>query len=588
MTNEVNRNQSGNSMNQLFFRASAADFAKIPGSPIAYWVSDRILRVHAESSVLKELGDTRQGMATSDNGRFLRVWSEVSFVKACLDAKDRKEAVDSQKKWFPYNKGGDFRKWYGNAEFFVNWEHDGKELLAYATSLYGSPTRTIKSISEYFKPSISWSKVSSGSLAMRHYPAGYLFDVAGCCIFAESDADRMFLIGYSNTTVVRTLLSSISPTINFEAGQIASLPILPLERDKFVSIPRRIIEATKQDWDSYECSWDFRSLPLLRLEYANTDLSSAYTKLRSHWRDTTLKIQELEQDNNRLFINSYGLQDELRPEVPLNEITLTCNPHYRYGGNKPEEELEALLLADTMREFISYAVGCMFGRYSLDKPGLVLANQGDTLADYLRQVPQPTFLPDADNVIPLLDGEWFNDDITERFRSFLRLTFGEAHYAENLKLIEDALGKDIRKFFLKDFYSDHVKRYKKRPIYWLFASPKGSFNALIYLHRYRPDTASVVLQYLRDFQEKLTGERKRQEQISISTSASQADKTRALKSIDSLKKTLAELDDYERGVLHPLATQQIAIDLDDGVKVNYLKFGTALKKIPGLEAKGED
>ena len=276
------------------------------------------------------------------------------------------------------------------------------------------------------------------------------------------------------------------------------------------------------------------------------------------------------------------------PVVTPENVTLLCNPEYRYGVDESEAELSELQRLDSVREFVSYAVGCMFGRYSLDKPGLVLANQGDTLADYLRQVPQPTFAPDADNVIPLLDGEWFNDDITERFRSFLRLTFGETHYAENLRFIEEALGKDIRKFFLKDFYTDHVKRYKKRPIYWLFSSPKGSFNALIYLHRYRPDTTSVVLQYLRDFQEKLTGERKRQEQISISPSASQADKTRALKSIDSLKKTLTELDDYERDVLHPLATQQISIDLDDGVKVNYLKLGAALKKIPGLEAKEEE
>ena len=302
---------------------------------------------------------------------------------------------------------------------------------------------------------------------------------------------------------------------------------------------------------------------------------------------TSLDLQQREQHNNQILIDAYELNGELDSGVEKAHVTLVCNPHYRYGGDKTEEELETLLLADTMREFISYAVGCMFGRYSLDKPGLVLANQGDTLADYLLQVPQPTFTPDADNVIPLLDGEWFNDDITERFRSFLRLTFGETHYAENLKFIEDALGKDMRKFFLKDFYTDHVKRYKKRPIYWLFSSPKGSFNALIYLHRYRPDTASIVLQYLRDFQEKLSGERKRQEQISISASASQADKTRALKSIDSLKKTLTELDDYERDVLHPLATQQIAIDLDDGVKVNYLKLGPALKKIAGLEAKEE-
>jgi type II restriction/modification system DNA methylase subunit YeeA len=328
-------------------------------------------------------------------------------------------------------------------------------------------------------------------------------------------------------------------------------------------------------------------------DYRLQTLTTTYQQLCIHWGEITAELQEIERENNRIFLDAYGLQDELTPEVPLSEITLTCNPHYRYGGDKSEQELEDLLRADTMREFISYAVGCMFGRYSLDKPGLILANQGETLSEYLRQVPQPRFTPDADNVIPLLDGDWFPDDITGRFREFLRVTFGDEHYDENLRFIETALGKKgkplaIRDFFLKDFYADHVKRYKKRPIYWLFSSPKGSFNALIYLHRYRPDTASVVLQYLRDFRSKLAAHRAHLEQVSISTSASQGEKTRALKEIETLKKTQAELDDYERDTLYPLATHQVTLDLDDGVKVNYLKLGAALKKIPGLDAKDED
>ncbi len=304
-------------------------------------------------------------------------------------------------------------------------------------------------------------------------------------------------------------------------------------------------------------------------------------------------MQRLEEENNRIFIEAYGLQDELTPDVPLNEITLTCNPHYRYGNDKSEEELEALLLGDTMKEFISYAVGCMFGRYSLDKPGLILANQGETADDYLAKVPDPTFEPDDDNVIPILDEGWFIDDITERFRKFLKVTFGEEHYEENLRFIEEALGKkgkrqEVRDYFLKDFYPDHLKRYKKRPIYWLFTSPKGSFNALIYMHRYRPDTVSVVLNdYLREFRTKLSARKEHLEQVSISASASPKEKTQALKDLEKLRKVIDELDEYERETLYPLATKQIAIDLDDGVKVNYLKFGDALKKIPGLDA-GEE
>jgi type II restriction/modification system DNA methylase subunit YeeA len=313
----------------------------------------------------------------------------------------------------------------------------------------------------------------------------------------------------------------------------------------------------------------------------------------------TLDLQRLEQENNRIFIDAYGLQDELTPDVPLNEITLTCNPHYRYGSDKSEEELEAMLLADTMRELVSYAVGCMLGRYSLDKPGLILANQGETLDDYLEQhrldrVPQPRFPADDDNVIPVLEGDWFADDITLRFRQFLRVAFGDEQYEDNLAFIEQALnlkGKrnySLRDYFLGEFYADHVKRYKKRPIYWLFSSPKGSFNALIYMHRYRPDTVSVVLRYLRDFRKKVADEKDRQASASINPAVSQGDRTRSLKETDRLSKVLAELDDYERDVIYPLATQQIEIDLDDGVKVNYLKFGSALKKIVGLEAKDED
>ena len=343
-----------------------------------------------------------------------------------------------------------------------------------------------------------------------------------------------------------------------------------------------------KDWDAYETSWDFNSLPLLAPEYRKPTLAETYAALRAHWQGMTDEMLKLEEENNRIFIEAYGLQDELTPDVPLKEITLTCNPHYRYGGDKTQEELEAQLVADTMREFISYAVGCMFGRYALEKPGLVLANQGETLEDYLAQVPDSSFPADNDNVIPILDGYWFEDDMADRFQSFVRLTFGQEHYAANVAFIEEALGKSLRAYFVKDFYADHLKRYKKRPIYWLFSSPGGSFNALIYMHRYRPDTVSVVLNdYLREFRTKLKGRKEQLEAVSISASASQGEKTKALKEIEKIKKMLTEIDDYERNTLYPLATRQISIDLDDGVKVNYLKFGSALKKIPGLEAKEE-
>lgn len=407
-------------------------------------------------------------------------------------------------------------------------------------------------------------------------------------MFPFKQDDILPLEGLLNSKVVVEFLKAISPTLDFNAGYIAKVPC-HIKASPGVS---RLNSGFLSDWNSYETSWDFTSLPLLNPDYLQPTLKATYQKLHAHWQETTLEMQRLEQENNRIFIEAYGLQDELTPEVPLNEITLTCNPHYRYGNDKSEDELEALLLADTMRELVSYAVGCMFGRYALDKPGLILANQGETIEDYLKRVPEPSFPADDDNVIPMLDGDWFTDDIAERFRKFLRVAFGEEHYEANLQFVEKALnlkGKrnySIRDYFLGEFYTDHVKRYKKRPIYWLFSSPKGSFNALIYMHRYRPDTVSVVLNdYLREFRTKLTSHKNHLEAVSISASSSQGEKTKALKEIEKITKMIAEMEEYEREVLYPLATEQVEIDLDDGVKVNYPKLGAALKKIVGLDAK---
>jgi hypothetical protein len=422
-----------------------------------------------------------------------------------------------------------------------------------------------------------------------------MFDIKGTSSFPDA-SNIGALASVLNSNSGSYILNILNPTMSYQSGDIRRIPLpdnLWDKRQGFNDAFRKLVDISSGDWNSQEASWLFHGSLIITQDHPNAMLKTAYNDLRAKWREVCREMQLLEENNNRIFIEAYGLQDELTSDVPFSEITLTCNPHYRYGGDKSEQELEDLLRADTMREFISYAVGCMFGRYGLDKPGLILANQGETLEDYLRQVPEPRFTPDADNVIPLLDGDWFPDDITGRFRDFLRVTFGGDHYDENLRFIETALGKKgkplaIRDFFLKDFYTDHVKRYKKRPIYWLFSSPKGSFNALIYLHRYRPDTASIILQYLRDFRSKLVSERDHQEQMSISGSASPGEKTKALKRIEELKKVLVELDDYERETLYPLATHQVALDLDDGVKVNYVKLGAALKKIPGLDAKDED
>lgn len=401
-----------------------------------------------------------------------------------------------------------------------------------------------------------------------------------------TEDNRFPALSFSNTKIVNRLLLALAPTLDFHEGPIGRLPYKSVSGA--TDIGQRCSELARQDWDAYETSWDFTSLPLLSPDQRADTLKATYARLRTHWQGMTNEMQRLEEENNRIFIDAYGLQDELTPEVPLDEITLTCNPAYRYGTQASAGELEARVRADTMAEFLHYAVGCMFGRYSLDAPGLILANQGEGVAEYLARVPEPSFDIDADNVIPVLDGEWFADDITGRFRKFLRLTFGEATFQENLAFIEAALGKDVRKWFTRDFFDYHVRRFKKRPIYWMFSSPNGSFNALIYMHRYRADTLSVVLNdYLREFISKLQAERGRLEKLSDDPGASQTQRTRALKDAAAVIKQIDELEEWEREVAFPLAQAKIEIDLDDGVKRNYPKFGAALKPIKGLETADE-
>jgi type II restriction/modification system DNA methylase subunit YeeA len=561
-----------------FYRAFAADFKKIPGLPIAYWVSDRMREIFEEGRELAAVAEPRKGITTADNEKYIRQWTEVSLDKISVNSNTAVEAINSKKKWFPVNKGGNFRKWYGNKDNLINWANNGQELKDFERAV-------IRNSSFYFKEGMTWNDISSSNFAMRYSEGGAIFEGKGPMGFAQNSDQLMTMIAFFNSCVSKAILKFLCPTLNFNIGDIAKTPILEIILEQLLSLSNAqdCISVAKNDWDSYETSWDFTRLPMLYPGYRRDTLADNYAILRHHWQEVTQDMQRLEEENNRLFIEAYGLQEELTPDVPLSEITITCNPTYRYGGNKDEAALEARLREDTMKEFISYAVGCMFGRYSLDKPDLILANQGDTAVDYRAQIPSPTFPPDEDNVIPILDEGWFTDDITERFKVFLRLTFGSDHYEENLTFIEDSLGRDIRSYFLRDFYKDHLKTYKKRPIYWLFSSPKGSFNALIYMHRYRPDTISVILNdYLREYRVKLNAHKTHLEQVSISTGASNREKTQALKEIDQVNKILAELKEYEDDILYPLATRRLEIDLDDGVKVNYKKFGQALKNVSGL------
>jgi len=539
-----------------------------------------------DSESLGEVATTRKGIVTASNETFIRAWQEVSNNTSNYTASSRGDAQRSEAKWFPMIMGGDFRRWYGNREYVVNWENDGHVLQTRRHPTEDRVWATNFNLDFIFRPNINCNSITASRLSFRESPGGELFSSTGIGFFPNGDTSE--LVAFTNSNSAEYFLNILTPTVTANPGDIGRLPVLKGGAPEARSLSQKLVQIAREGWDAYESSWDFTTLPLLHPDHRAETLEHTYTSLRSHWQGMTDEMLRLEEENNRIFIDAYGLQDELTPEVPLNEITLTCNPAYRYGGKTSTEDRETRLRADTVAEYLSYAVGCMFGRYSLDAPGLILANQGETLADYLARIPNPSFMPDKDNVIPMLGSDWFPDDITERFRQFLRTTFGEAHFRENLKYIEDALGKDIRKYFTKDFYADHVKRYKKRPIYWMFSSPKGSFQALIYMHRYRSDTISVLLNdYLREYISKLEGERGRLEKLSDDASASQAQRTKALKDMAGVGKQIEELNAWERDVVFPMAQQKIEIDLDDGVKANYPKFGTALKKIPGLEAKND-
>ncbi len=561
---------------QNWHTASSRDFETFPGSPVAYWATPQFLNAYRDGEKLGKIADTAVGLFTCDNERFLRYWHEVSEddtsrTTECLNQTDEK--------YYPYNKGGGFRRWYGLNELVVFFQNEGIEIRDHRKN--SGQSWSLPGEKYYFREGLTWSGLTSDANSFRWSDKGFVFESnKGQMLFSDQNHE---LLPFLNSKVCEEIVSLINPTLSLQSNEVKKIAYTRPSEAEAGEASERLVQLSRNDWDAYETSWDFTTLPLLSTNHRGETLEDSYATLRAHWQSMTDEMKALEEENNRIFIDAYGLQDELTPEVPLNEITLTCNPAYRYGIKNDAEANETRLRADTIAEFLSYAVGCMFGRYSLDAPGLILANQGETLADYLARIPEPSFMPDEDNVIPVLDADWFPDDITDRFRLFLRVTFGEAHFRENLRYIEDALGKDIRKYFTKDFYADHVKRYKKRPIYWMFSSPKGTFNALIYMHRYRGDTVSVLLNdYLREFISKLEAERARLEKLADDATATQGQRTRALNDTAKVAKQIDELTDWEREVVFPLAQQKIEIDLDDGVKANYPKFGSALKKIVGL------
>lgn len=557
-----------------FYAIDQHDFAQIPGSPIVYWLSEAMMKTFAKGEPLEEVAKPRQGLATADNNRFVREWWEVGNNRTSFCCTSREEASQSGAKWFPYNKGGDFRKWYGNQEHVINWEHDGKELVDFR------PRSVIRNPQFYFESAVSWSNVTSGVPSFRYYPEGFIFSHVGDCLFGNSKQAETNLLSICNASVVGELLAAIAPTLHFEVGQVAQLPIVSGLAQSAADNINDLICVAQQDWDSCETSWEYQRPTLLNQSHEDS-MEHAIASLSQQWQTLSEEQRQREIRNNELVADAYGVRDDVPCDVPLERVSLKRNSAFVYPGKTPAERDE-LFARDIVKEFISYAVGCMFGRYSIDKPGLILASQGETIDDFHERVPNIRFEPDKDNVIPVSEVDCFEDDIVSRFRRFLEITFGSKHLAENLAYIERTLGKSLRKYFVNDFYNDHVAMYKNRPIYWQYSSRtdnKGAFKALIYMHRYTPATTHTVLEYLRDFTAKIADQANQLER---------SDRAKDKREAEKLHKAVTECKAYEDNVLYPLATRNLEIDLDDGVLVNYLRMGQALRTIPAIERKRKD
>ncbi len=529
-----------------------SDFSKIPGSPIAYWVSSNLFDDFQRSVPLGDIADSKQGIATANNNYYLRLWYEVDSNKLFFDCPSHEEALNSRKKWFSYNKGGEYRKWYGNNDYVINWLGDGAELKS-------DKKAVLRNQNYYFRECFSWSLVSSGSAAFRYKPQGNLFDVAGMSCFSKKHL--LYLLALCNTKVAMATLRVLAPTINYQCGDIAKIPVIIDSEhvSNIESFVKENISFCKKEWDSFETSWDFQKHPLIR---STRTIKEAFIQWKAECENRFKQLKANEEELNCIFIDIYGLQDELTSEEEDKDVTV----------RKADLERD-------IRSFVSYAVGCMFGRYSLDVDGLAYAGDDWDSSKY------KTFIPDKDAIIPITDDEYFTDDIVGRFVEFVKTVYGADTLEENLKFIADTLDEKgstsrekIRNYFLKDFYKDHCKTYQKRPIYWLFDSgKKNGFKCLIYMHRYRPDTiARIRTDYVHEQQARYrTAIEGLERQIN---GASTSERVRLNKRLKKLKDQAEETRVYEEKI-HHIADQMIEIDLDDGVKHNYAIFQDVLAKI---------
>ena len=550
------------------YTANQDNFAKIPGSSVAYWLSRNSL-VNFDKVFLENFANSREGVTTGCNDQFLRLWYEVAFGNIGWNAKAANDTINCNFKWYKQMKGGDFRRWYGNREYVIDWENNGDRIQHFADEKTGRIRSHNYNLDYNFHEMLTWTNISTGKFSLRYVEEGFVFDTTSSAMFL-SHRNVFYVLALMNSCVAQNYLSVLCPTLKYQPGNVVKVPYIEKSKGDVEELSKKCVALSKDDWDSFETSWDFTRHPFIKaitkypnmMDIGNIYLAECYDIWAGECEERFEKLKANEEELNRIFIDIYGLQDELTPEVEDKDVTV----------RKAD-------LGRDVRSFISYAVGCMFGRYSPTYDGLAYA--GGTWDDGKYNI----YKPDADGIIPICDDEYFEDDMMGRFVEFVRVVYGDSSLEDNLRFIANALGgkgqpkEVIRNYFLNDFYTDHCKIYQKRPIYWLFDSgKKNGFKCLIYLHRYQPDTiARIRTDYVHEQQARYrTAIEGLEKQVVAATSTSE--RVKLTKQLNKVQAQDTELHQYEEKV-HALADQMIKIDLDDGVKHNYEIFKDVLAKI---------
>lgn len=566
------------------------DFEKIPGCPIGYWVSEKMISTF-ENILLGDYANPKAGLATGDNSRYQRTWTEISFNKIGRGFENTEETISAKYKWYPCLSGGRNRKWSSFEEYVVNWENDGYELKHFI-GRNGKIASRPQNTAYYFKEGLTWNKISSNGFSVRYKSVGSIFDDTSRCAFVEKKEKLRYLVGLLCSKISLNYLNFFNPTLSFTNGDISRIPIIEKQSAQIDSLVSQNISISKQDWDAHETSWEFETNPLLAIDNKPGSLKERVEQYKQEWQRKFRQLHANEEELNRQFIDIYGLQDELTPDVPLEEVTIL---------QKGEIDIvngEIIWNEGTIiKQLISYLVGCFMGRYSIDKPGLIIASQNQDLSalgvkvEGIDNGASGRIEIDDDGVVPILAGEYFSDDMTVRIEQAIKLIFGEEHFQTNLRYIDEKLGKPLREYLFKDFFNDHIdgKMYQKRPIYWMFSSKmgdkrkKGYFKALVYMHRMESDTLSKLhADYVVPYIDKIEQQHIEAEDLSLRDDISQAARNKARKSAEEYADQIRELKDFEQ-VLVQMASQRLSIDLDDGVRVNYPKFYPLVEPIKGLD-----